>query len=163
MSSLSHTGLPGTNTERTFIAIKPDGVQRGLISEIIKRFEQKGFLLVAIKMLQPTKEQAEGHYEDLKALKFFNGLVSYFTSGPIVAMVWQGKDVVKSGRTILGATRPAEAAPGTIRGDLCIDVGRNICHGSDATASAQREIAFWFTESECANWESSSKAWVTEN
>ena len=137
-------------------------VQRGLVSEIIKRFEQKGFLLVAIKLLQPTEEQAKGHYDDLKHLKFFPGLVSYFTSGPIVAMVWQGKDVVKSGRTILGATRPAEAAPGTIRGDLAVDVGRNICHGSDATTSAQREIDFWFKSTEIVDWTSANAKWITE-
>merc|ERR1711881_516544 len=131
------------SSEQTFIAIKPDGVQRGLIGPIISRFENRGFKLVAIKLVTPGKEHLEKHYEDLSSKPFFAGLVSYMNSGPICAMVWEGRDVVKTGRTILGATNPLASAPGTIRGDLAIDVGRNVCHGSDAVESAKKEIALW--------------------
>ncbi len=122
--------------ERTFIMVKPDGVQRGLISEVINRFERKGFKLVALKMATPGKEHFEKHYSDLSSKPFFGGLVSYAASGPVVAMVWEGNNVVATGRKLLGATRPDDSAPGTIRGDLCIDVGRNVIHGSDAVESA---------------------------
>lgn len=108
-ASIPSEGIPGTNSERTFIAIKPDGVDRQLIGKIIERFEQKGFKLVAIKMLQPTRELAQGHYDDLKSKPFFPSLVNYFSSGPIVAMVWEGKNVILTGRKLLGATNPADA------------------------------------------------------
>merc|ERR1712032_1316228 len=133
-------------TERTFIMIKPDGVQRGLVGEIIARFEKRGFKLVALKMVTASKEHLEEHYGDLKEKAFFPGLVKYMASGPVVAMVWEGKDVVKTGRVMLGATNPLSSAPGTIRGDYAIDVGRSICHGSDSVESAQKEIALWFKE-----------------
>jgi nucleoside-diphosphate kinase len=151
------------STERTFIAVKPDGVQRGLVGEIIGRFEKKGYKLVALKMLRPTAEQAAGHYKDLSAKKFFPGLVEYFSSGPIVGMVWEGLGVVRGGRVLLGATNPADSLPGTIRGDLCVDVGRNICHGSDSVESATHEIAFWFQPSELVDWASHSAKQVYEN
>jgi nucleoside-diphosphate kinase len=133
-------------SERTFIAVKPDGVQRGLVGEIIKRFENKGYKLVALKMLKPTAEQAQQHYIDLASKKFYGSLVEYFSSGPIVGMVWEGLGVVRGGRVLLGATNPADSLPGTIRGDFAVDVGRNVCHGSDAVESANHEIAFWFPE-----------------
>eukprot|EP00759_Apiculatamorpha_spiralis_P040661 PhF_6_TR39427/c0_g1_i1/m.58619/K00940/ndk, NME; nucleoside-diphosphate kinase len=148
--------------ERTFIAVKPDGVQRALVGEIIKRFETKGYKLVGLKLLQPTVEMAQQHYIDLKDKKFYKGLCEYFASGPIVAMAWEGLDAVRGGRTLLGATRPADSLPGTIRGDLCVDVGRNICHGSDSVESAQRELAFWFKPEELTAWTSHSVAWVYE-
>ncbi|CAB4035640.1 nucleoside diphosphate kinase B [Paramuricea clavata] len=110
--------------ERTFIMVKPDGVQRGLIGDIIKRFEQKGFKLVAMKFAQPNRELLNKHYEDLKNRPFFPGLIKYMVSGPVVAMVWEGKGVVKTGRVMLGETDPAKSLPGTIRGDYCIQVGR---------------------------------------
>lgn len=119
------------NKERTFIAVKPDGVQRGLVGEIIKRFEQKGYKLVGLKALQPTLEQAQEHYSDLASKPFYAGLCQYFASGPIVAMAWEGLNVIKGGRMLLGETNPAASLPGTIRGDFSIDVGRNVCHGSD--------------------------------
>jgi nucleoside-diphosphate kinase len=150
------------SSERTFIAVKPDGVQRGLVGEIIARFERKGFKLVALKMLQPSTEQAQGHYADLSSKPFFNALVEYFSSGPIVGMVWEGKNVVKSGRMLLGATNPADSLPGTIRGDYAVDVGRNVCHGSDAVESAQREIAFWFKPEELVSWTSHSTNQIYE-
>jgi nucleoside-diphosphate kinase len=117
-------GLPGTEKERTFIAIKPDGVHRALVGELIQRFERKGYTLVGLKLLQPTEEMAQKHYSDLSSKPFFPSLTKYFSSGPIVAMVWQGKDVVKQGRVILGATNPRASSPGTVRGDYCIDLGR---------------------------------------
>merc|ERR1712115_504730 len=118
--------------ERTFIMIKPDGVQRGLVGEIIKRFEQKGFQLVAMKFMQADEELLKQHYADLSSKPFFPGLIKYMGSGPVVPMVWQGAGVVKTGRVMLGETNPKDSKPGTIRGDYCIEVGRNICHGSDA-------------------------------
>ncbi|KAL2919101.1 nucleoside diphosphate kinase Ndk1 [Polyrhizophydium stewartii] len=132
------------STERTYIMVKPDGVERGLVGEIIKRFENRGFKLVALELLHPTVEHLEQHYSDLREKKFFRGLIEYMHSGPVVGMVWEGKDVVKTGRKMLGETNPLASAPGTIRGDFCIDVGKNICHGSDSVESAQKEIALWF-------------------
>jgi len=142
--------------------IKPDGVQRNLIGEIIKRFEAKGYKLVAMKFCAPGKEHMEKHYEDLSSKGFFNGLISYMTSGPVVAMVWEGSNVVLEGRKMLGATKPSDSAMGTIRGDFCIEVGRNICHGSDSVESAEKEIALWFPEGIC-EWNASNSAWVYES
>ncbi|CAM9113988.1 unnamed protein product, partial [Sphacelaria rigidula] len=125
-----YTGQPGTAHERSFIAIKPDGVQRQLVGEVITRFEKKGYKLVAMKMIWPTKAMAANHYADLSKKPFFGGLVDYFASGPIVAMVWEGPDVILTGRKMLGATNPNSSEPGSIRGDYCIRVGRNLIHGS---------------------------------
>eukprot|EP01091_Cochliopodium_minus_P010712 TRINITY_DN28_c0_g1_i1.p2 TRINITY_DN28_c0_g1~~TRINITY_DN28_c0_g1_i1.p2 ORF type:complete len:154 (-),score=49.77 TRINITY_DN28_c0_g1_i1:59-520(-) len=136
------------NNERTFIAIKPDGVQRKLVGEIISRFERKGYKLVAMKLIKPSTELAQKHYEDLKDKPFFKSLVEYFTSGPVCAMVWEGIDVVAGGRRLIGATNPRDSAPGTIRFDYCLNVGRNLIHGSDSVQSSAREISTWFTESE---------------
>lgn len=155
-------GTAGTNEERTFLAIKPDGVQRGLIGKIIARFEKRGYKLVGLKMTWPDQAKAAGHYDDLKEKKFFKGLVEYFSSGPIVAMVWQGKDVIKQGRKMVGATNPLESEPGSIRGDFALDIGRNIIHGSDTVESAKREIEFWFQENEVANWQPASMKWLYE-
>mmetsp|Transcript_37806 Transcript_37806/g.44037 ORF Transcript_37806/g.44037 Transcript_37806/m.44037 type:complete len:149 (-) Transcript_37806:237-683(-) len=132
--------------ERTYIMLKPDGVQRGLIGEVIKRFEAKGYKLVAMKLTTPGKEHMEKHYADLSSKKFFPGLIQYMTSGPVVAMVWEGGNVVLEGRKMLGATMPSESAMGTIRGDFCVEVGRNVCHGSDSVESANHEIGMWFPE-----------------
>jgi len=150
------------NKERTFIMVKPDGVQRGLVGKIIKRFEAKGFKLVALKFTWPSKELLKKHYADLSARPFFPGLVNYMSSGPVVPMVWEGLNVVKTGRQILGATNPADSAPGTIRGDLCIQVGRNILHGSDAVESANKEIALWFEDKELVSWTPAAENWVYE-
>uniref|UniRef100_A0A1L8EIF7 Nucleoside diphosphate kinase n=2 Tax=Haematobia irritans TaxID=7368 RepID=A0A1L8EIF7_HAEIR len=157
----SNTGSM-SNTERTFIMVKPDGVQRGLVGKIIERFEQKGFKLVAMKFMWASKELLEQHYADLSARPFFPGLVSYMSSGPVVPMVWEGLNVVKTGRQMLGATNPADSMPGTIRGDYCIQVGRNIIHGSDAVESANKEIALWFNEKELVNWKPAAVDWVYE-
>jgi len=121
-------------------------VQRGLVGKIVDRFEKKGFKLVALKMISPTEELLKEHYADLKSKPFFPGLIKYMLMGPVVAMVWEGDNVVLTGRKMLGATKPSESAPGSIRGDLCVDVGRNIIHGSDSVAAAQQEIGLWFPE-----------------
>merc|ERR1712223_861418 len=151
------------NRERSFIMIKPDGVHRGLVGEIIKRFEAKGFKLVAMKFMQASREHLEEHYADLKKKPFFPGLVEYMASGPVVPMVWEGLGVVKTGRVMLGATNPADSAPGTIRGDLCIQVGCNICHGSDSVDSANKEIALWFKDEELVKWDPNGMTWVCED
>lgn len=141
--------------------IKPDGVQRGLVGDIISRFEQKGFYLKGLKIITVDRALAEKHYADLSAKPFFNGLVEYIISGPVVAMVWEGKNVVVTGRKIIGATNPADSAPGTIRGDFAIDIGRNVIHGSDSVESARKEIALWFPEG-TVNWQCSSHPWIYE-
>ncbi|RMZ79675.1 hypothetical protein DV738_g3172, partial [Chaetothyriales sp. CBS 135597] len=149
-------------SEQTFIAVKPDGVQRGLVGDIIQRFEKRGYKLVALKLVSPSKEHLENHYADLSEKPFFKSLVTYMLSGPIVAMVWEGRDAVKTGRTILGATNPLASAPGTIRGDYAIDVGRNVAHGSDAVESAKKEIALWFKPEEVQSWKSAQFDWIYE-
>lgn len=160
--------------------IKPDGVQRRVVGDIISRFEAKGYLLKALKLTTPDNQTLEEHYKDLKEKPFFPKLMKYMSSGPVVAMVWEGKNAVKTGRTMLGATNPLESAPGTIRGDYAIDVrhsrtiwpvdcefldliqvGRNICHGSDSVESAQREIALWFKEG-INEFASHSQEWIYE-
>ncbi|KVH91834.1 Nucleoside diphosphate kinase [Cynara cardunculus var. scolymus] len=146
--------------ERTFIAIKPDGVQRGLISEIIARFECKGFKLVAIKLVVPSKSFAQKHYHDLKERPFFNGLCNFLSSGPVLAMVWEGEGVIRYGRKLIGATDPSKSEPGTIRGDLAIVVGRNIIHGSDGPETAKDEISLWFKPEELSNYTSNQEKWV---
>ena len=140
------------SSERTFIMIKPDGVQRGLVGEIISRFERKGFKLVGLKFAQPTTEQFEAHYADLQSKPFFPGLLAYMKMGPVCQMVWEGTNAVKSGRDLLGQTKPQDSSPGTIRGDFALEVGRNICHGSDSVETANHEIGLWFTEHELFNW-----------
>jgi len=151
------------NNERTFIMIKPDGVHRGLVGKIIERFEQKGFQLVGLKHLQPSEELLKKHYADLSERPFFAGLVKYMKSGPVVAMAWQGLNAVKTGRKMLGETNPADSLPGTIRGDFCVQIGRNICHGSDSVEAAKKEIALWFQENELTNWTPAEKSWVYED
>lgn len=125
--------------------IKPDGVQRGLVGKIIARFESKGFKLGGLKFCMPKMEIVEKHYEDLKSKPFYQGLTEYIQTGPVCCMIWEGDNAVKTGRNMIGATNPFESKPGTIRGDFCIDVGRNIIHGSDSVDAAQREIDLWFT------------------
>eukprot|EP01012_Entosiphon_sulcatum_P049136 TRINITY_DN67732_c0_g1_i1.p1 TRINITY_DN67732_c0_g1~~TRINITY_DN67732_c0_g1_i1.p1 ORF type:complete len:195 (+),score=54.72 TRINITY_DN67732_c0_g1_i1:28-585(+) len=147
--------------ERSFIAVKPDGVQRGLVGDIIGRFERKGYRLVALKLIHVTPEFAGKHYADLSDKPFFPGLVKFFSSGPVVAMVWEGKDVVKTGRVLLGATNPLASLPGTIRGDFALDVGRNVCHGSDSVESAKHEIALWFKDAELVPYAEDRK-WLYE-
>jgi len=149
------------NNERTYIMIKPDGVQRNLVGNIISRFELRGFKIVALQMVTPSKEHLEKHYEDLADKPFFPGLIKYMRSGPVIAIVVEGLDAVKTGRTMLGATNPLASAPGTIRGDYALAVGRNICHGSDSVESAQKEIALWFPNG-IASYEDVEYTWVHE-
>nr|YP_009530616.1 nucleoside-diphosphate kinase [Paulinella micropora]AXY63305.1 nucleoside-diphosphate kinase [Paulinella micropora] len=148
--------------ERTFIAIKPDGVQRGIVGEIISRFERKGFKLVGLKQLIPSQSLAEQHYAVHKERPFFSTLVNFITSGPVVAMVWEGEGVILSARKLIGATNPLQSEPGTIRGDLAIDIGRNVIHGSDGPETALSEIALWFEVSEVTDWIPSDYSWRTE-
>uniref|UniRef100_A0AAQ5X3U2 Nucleoside diphosphate kinase n=1 Tax=Amphiprion ocellaris TaxID=80972 RepID=A0AAQ5X3U2_AMPOC len=146
--------------ERTFIAVKPDGVQRRLVGQIVRRFEKKGFKLVGLKLVQASEDLLREHYWDLRSKPFFSGLITYMSSGPVVAMVWQGLDVVKTARKMLGETNPADSLPGTIRGDYCVEVGRNVIHGSDSVSSAQKEISLWFRQNELQCWEHSCNSWI---
>lgn len=148
--------------ERTFLAIKPDGVQRGLVGTIIQRLENKGYSLVGLKLMRVTRELAETHYGEHKEKPFFPGLVNFITSGPVVAMVWEGRGVIAASRKIIGATNPLNSEPGTLRGDFGIDVGRNIIHGSDGPETAEREIALWFQTQELVVWEPRLTPWIYE-
>ena len=140
------------NAERTYIMVKPDGVQRGLVGNIISRFEKRGYQLCGLKMRTASKELLEEHYGDLKSKPFFPGLINFMMSGPVVSMIWQGKDVVKQGRAMLGETDPLKSKPGSIRGDYCIDMGKNVCHGSDSVETANDEIKLWFKDDEVMNY-----------
>ncbi len=124
--------------------VKPDGVERRLVGEIIRRFEDKGWTLRQMKMLTPTRETAEAHYAVHRGKPFFEGVVGFIASGPVVAMVWEGNDIVSLSRKVMGATKPADAAPGTLRGDFANSVEQNLIHGSDSPENAQQEIALWF-------------------
>lgn len=148
--------------ERTFLMIKPDGVQRHLVGEIVRRFEAKGFTLVGLKLMMVSRELAEQHYGVHRDRPFFAGLVNFIISGPVVAMVWEGDGVIASARKMIGATKPLEAEPGTIRGDLGVTVGRNIIHGSDAPETAQAEIALWFNQDELVSWQPTLTGWLYE-
>ncbi|ARK30307.1 nucleoside-diphosphate kinase [Halalkalibacter krulwichiae] len=146
--------------ERTYLMIKPDGVQRNLIGEIVSRFEKKGFTLVAAKLMTVSKETAETHYGEHKERPFFGELVSFITSGPVFAMVWEGESVISTARTMMGATNPQEAAPGTIRGDYGVQVAMNVIHGSDSPESAEREINIFFNEEELNSYDKEVNKWV---
>ena len=149
--------------QRTFVAIKPDGVQRGLIAEVLHRFERRGLKLVGMKMMQVTPQLAEKHYGEHKGKPFFPGLVNFITSGPVGAMVWEGKDAIALCRNVIGATNPGNAAPGSIRGDLAVDIGRNIVHGSDGPESAEREISIFFNDHELMKgWSRNNDPWMSE-
>ena len=140
-------------TERTFIAIKPDGVKRNLIGRIITEFEEKGYKITGLKLLIPTLEHAEKHYAEHKGKPFYNRLIKYIMSGPIVAMVVEGKNVIAESRRMMGATKPEEAEAGTIRFKYAVNMEYNIIHGSDSKESAEREISIYFKEDEiCSSW-----------
>ena len=149
-------------TERTFIAIKPDGVQRGLVGEVLGRFERKGFKLVALRQLLPGRSLAEAHYGVHRERPFFAELVDFITSGPVVAMVWEGEGVIGSARKLIGATKPLEAEPGTIRGDLATAISRNVIHGSDGSDTAAFEINLWFQPEELVSWTPADQPWRSE-
>lgn len=147
--------------ETTYVMIKPDGVQRGLIGEIVGRFERKGLKLVGLKSVIPSKETAETHYAVHAERPFYSGLISFVTSGPVVCMAWSGKDAISVARTLIGATNGREANPGTIRGDFGMDMGYNMIHGSDAVDTAAFELGLWFPEG-LMDWEQTITSWVYE-
>lgn len=146
--------------ERTFLMIKPDGVQRGLMGRIISRFEDKGFKLIGGKFLIPTEEQAKRHYAEHEGKPFYGELIDFITSGPVFAMVWEADDVITLSRTLMGKTKVYDALPGTIRGDFAAHTPFNLIHGSDSPESAAREIANFFTEDELSVYEKNIAAWL---
>ncbi|MEF8821106.1 MAG: nucleoside-diphosphate kinase [Halovenus sp.] len=153
-----------SQNERTFVMIKPDAVQRGLIGQIISRFEDRGFTLVGAKFMQIDDELAREHYAEHEDKPFFEDLVSFITAGPVMAMVWEGKDVTRQVRNMMGATDPAEADIGTIRGDFGLDLSRNVIHGSDHEdpGANEREIGLFFDEDELTDWEQIDEDWLYE-
>ena len=153
-----------SDRERTFVMVKPDGVQRGLIGEIVSRFEQRGLKLAGAKLLQIDEELAQRHYGEHEGKPFFEGLVSFITSGPVLAMVWEGQDATRQVRQMMGATDPADAAPGTVRGDFGLDLGRNVIHGSDHEdeGANEREISLFFDENELVSYERIDEPWLYE-
>ena len=146
--------------ERTLVLIKPDGVQRGLIGEIIARLERRGLKLIAAKFMNVTKDLAETHYAIHKGKPFYDGLVAYITSAPVMAMVWEGPYAVAAVRQTMGATRPLEAMPGTVRHDFALEVSRNITHASDSVENGIHEINLWFTPEEISPWVRNSDEWI---
>ena len=149
--------------ERTFVMVKPDGVQRGLIGETVSRFEDRGLKLVGAKLMQIDQELAEDHYAEHTDKPFFEDLTDFITAGPVFAMVWEGQDAIAQVRTMMGETDPAESAPGTIRGDFGLDLGRNVVHGSDTEpGSAEREIELFFDEAELEDYERIDEPWLYE-
>ena len=146
--------------ERTLVLVKPDGVQRQLVGEVISRFERKGLKLVGMKMIQMSRELAECHYAIHKGKSFYDELVRFITSGPVVAMVLEGRMAVKQTRNLMGSTRPEESTPGSIRGDLAVFTGQNLVHGSDSDENAQLEIANFFQPSELVGYELAVKDWI---
>jgi len=149
--------------ERTLVLVKPDGVQRGLIGEIIARLERRGMKLVAAKFIKVDQQLAETHYAVHKGKPFYEGLVRYITSSPVLALVWEGPNVIAAVRQTMGATNPAAAMPGTIRHDLAIQTSRNLTHASDSLENAAAEITLWFQPDEITDWERSLDPWLLEN
>jgi nucleoside-diphosphate kinase len=148
--------------EQTLILIKPDGVQRGLVGQIIGRFEQRGLKLVGLKFMQMSAALAAEHYAVHRERPFYDSLVDYITSGPIVAMLWEGKGAIVAARATMGATNPVVATPGTIRGDFGMEIGRNLVHGSDSPENAVKEANLFFPEAERVNWNRNSDSWIRE-
>ena len=147
-------------TERTLVLVKPDGVQRGLVGEVITRFERRGLHLCALKLLLIDRPLAERHYAEHVGKPFFESLVAFITSSPVVAMVWEGPGAVALVRTMMGATDPAAAAPGTVRGDHAVTIGANVVHGSDSVARAAEEVALFFGPGEIVSWEADIDRWL---
>ena len=148
--------------EKTLILIKPDGVERALIGPIISRFEQRGLKIIGLKMLQVSEELARQHYAIHEGKPFFAPLIEYITSSPVVAIALEGPDAIQAARNTIGATKPAEAAPGSIRGDFGMMIGRNLVHGSDSVENGVAEIALWFAETEVLTYERAIDAWILE-
>jgi len=148
--------------ERTLILLKPDAVQRGLVGVIIGRFEQRGLKLVGMKFLKVPLDLAERHYAIHKGRPFYDGLIQYITSSPVVAMVWEGQRAIEVVRRTVGATNPADADPGTIRSDYAVEIGRNLVHASDGAETASYEVPLWFDDSELASWSRDTDRWIME-
>ena len=148
--------------ERTFVMVKPDGVQRGLIGEAIARFERRGLRLVAARFMRVSNALAETHYAEHKGRPFYEGLIEYITSAPVMAMVWEGPNAVAAIRQTVGTTRPVEAAPGTLRHDFALEVGRNLIHASDKPETGEREVALWFKQEELVDWQREADRWLFE-
>ncbi len=148
--------------ERTLVLVKPDGVQRGLVGEVISRLERRGLRLVAAKFMQVGRELAEAHYAVHKGKPFYDGLIAYITSAPVMAMVWEGPNAVAAVRQTMGATRPTEAAPGTIRHDFGLEIGRNLTHASDSPENGAKEVALWFRPEELVSWNRDLDRWIFE-
>ncbi len=149
-------------TQRTLVLVKPDGVQRGLIGEIVSRLEGRGLKLVALKMIRVTSELAARHYAEHRGKPFFDGLVEFITSSPVVAMIWEGREAITVVRTLIGSTDPLKAAPGTIRGDLALDLGMNLIHGSDSPQRAEVEIDLFFKADEIHDYVRTADRWIVE-
>ena len=148
--------------ERSLVLVKPDGVQRGLIGKVIARLERRGLRLVGAKFMQVSQALAEEHYAIHKGKPFYDGLIAYITSAPVMAMVWEGPNAVAAIRQTMGATRPLEAAPGTIRHDFALEVGRNITHASDSPENGWQEAALWFKQEELVSWSRDVDQWIFE-
>lgn len=146
--------------EKTFLMVKPDGVQRNLVGTIVSRLEDKGFKIVGAKLMNVSEDLAKTHYAEHSERPFFSELVEFITSGPVFAMVLEGEEAIKIARTVVGSTNPAEASPGTIRGDFGLTVGKNIIHGSDSPESAEREINLFFNESELVDYNLNNANWI---
>ena len=149
--------------EKTLVLVNPDGVQRGLSGEIISRFENRGLKLIGLKLMHVSEELAGRHYHEHTERPFFPGLVSFITSGPIIAMAWEGDNAIGIVRQTMGTTNPVAASPGTIRGDLAINIGRNVVHGSDSPESAERELNLFFSQGELLDYSRSTDSWITES
>ena len=148
--------------ERTLVLVKPDGVQRGLIGEVINRLEQRGLKLVGMKLMEVDDALARQHYGEHVDRPFFGGLVEFITSAPVVAMAWEADSAVEAVRNTMGQTNPTSSPPGTIRGDLGLDIGRNLVHGSDSPESAQRELSLFFSDGELLDYTRSNDPWIKE-
>ncbi len=148
--------------EKTFVMVKPDGVQRGLVGEVISRLERRGLRLTAAKFMWVSQELAEKHYAIHKGKPFYERLIKYITSAPVMAMVWEGPEAVAAVRQTMGATRPVEAAPGSLRHDFALMVGRNLTHASDSVENGELEVALWFTPQEQVAWEREVDRWIFE-
>lgn len=148
--------------ERTLVIVKPDGVQRGLIGQSLGRLEARGLKLVGMKMMAISRELAERHYGIHRGKPFFDGLINYITSAPVVVAVFEGKDAIAVVRSAVGATNPVQAAPGTIRGDLAVEIGRNLIHASDSPETSQTEVALFFEDKELVSWSRDSERWISE-
>ena len=148
--------------ERSLVLVKPDGVQRALIGEVISRLERRGLRLVAAKFIQVSRELAETHYAIHKGKPFYDGLIAYIVSAPVMAMAWEGPNAVAAIRQTMGSTRPTEAAPGSIRHDFALEVGRNLTHASDSIENGEKEVALWFKPEELVDWKREVDRWVFE-